>query len=350
MAAARRPRALLVVLVTVAMLGSGRAASGADAPPISATSSDVFELVARFDAPWGRVFGAPHEWWSPRTGFYRADHETAREPSLSVYDGATMTLRRDGKLFRVEGEAPMLRYLASRQSLFQQPAIVAVRAYLRHERLDAVRVIPSDGGRSFAVDIHYRDENGVDEHIRYTVEVREAISLGEARARGLLTPLTGRLVGMLKQSRPGTRPHFGQTGYWFGRTLGKARAATLLEQRGGDPVRGDDRTRPPSYTTIYRFPGAGIADYPGLGSQGPSDIRVECRARESWLPGVAPGAKGRRIRIAGGTRATLYMEPYTQGSRSGVTANIVVGGTACFIHGLIAPQDLVRLARTFRRA
>ena len=352
MAAARRPGPLVLAVAIAAVLAAGGGtASGADAPRLDAKSSDLFELVVRFQGPWAQIFGAPHEWWSPRTGFYRADHTTAREPFLSVYDGVTMTRRRGDRLFRVEGERALLRYLASRPSLFELPAIVAVRQYVRHERSEALRVTPSHDGRSFAVDFHYQDENGVDDHIRYTVDVRGATSLHEARARGVLRPLTGRLVGILKQSPPGTRAHFGQAGYWFGPRLGAARAVTLLEQRGGDPIRGDDRARPPSYATVYRFPGARVADYPGLGNQGPSDIRVECRAREKgWLPGVAPGARGRPIRIAGGTAATLYLEPYTQGTRSGVDADIVVGRTACFIHGLIAPRELVRLAPTFRRA
>jgi hypothetical protein len=352
MAAARRLRALVVAIGSVtAFACAGGAASGSDTPRIGADSSDVFELVAQFERPWAQIFGAPREWWSPRTGVFRADHTSAREPFLTVYDGATMTRRRGDKLFRVEGEPAMLRYLASRPSLFELPAIVAVRQYLGRERSKTVRVTPRDGGRSFAVDIHYQDENGVDDHIRYTVEVRSAISLDEARAKGLLRPLTGRLAGILKQSRPGTRPHFGQAGYWFGPTLGKARAATLLEERGADPLRSEDRARPPSYTTIYRYPGAGAADYPGLGNQGPSDIRLECRARErGTLPGVYPTTKGRPFRLADGTRGTLYFEPYTQGTRSGVSGSIVVGRTACFIHGLVAPRDLVRLAPTFRRA
>jgi hypothetical protein len=350
MAAARRPCALLLAVAFAAAFASSGAASRSDSPGIQAGSSDVFELAVRFEGPLAQLFGSPHEWWSPRTGYYRADHSTAREPFLAVYDGTTMMQRRGGNLFRVEGERAMLRYLASRQSWFELPAIAAVRQYLRHERSEAIRVTPSNGGRSFAVDIHYRDENGVDDHIRYTVEVRGAVSLGEARARGLLSPLTGPLAGILKQSRPGTRPHFGQAGYWFGRTLGKARAVTLLEERGADPLRGQNGTRPPSYTTIYRYPGARAQDYPGLGNQGPNDIRVECRAREKgWLPGVPAGAKGRPIRLADGTAAILYMEPYTRGTRSGVFADIVVRGTACFISGLIAPRDLVRLAPTFRR-
>jgi hypothetical protein len=353
MAAARRLRALLVAIASAAALAStGVAASGSDSPGITAGSSDMFELVARFEGPWAQVVGTPHEWWSPREGFYRADHATARDPFMSVYDGVTMTRRRGDKVFRVEGERAMLRYLVSRPSWFDLPAIAAVRQYVRHERPDAIRVTPDRSGRSFAVDIHIRDENGVDDHIRYTVDVLSAISLQEARTRGLLRPLTGPLVGILKQSRPGTRPHFGQAGYWFGRSLGKARAVTLLEQRGADPLRGDERARPPSYTTIYRFPGSRPADYPGLGNQGPSDVRVECRAREKgWLPGVSANQKGRAFRLADGTAATLYLEPYTQGTRSGVFANIVVGKTACFIHGLIAPRDLVHLAATtFRRA
>jgi hypothetical protein len=351
MAAARRPCALLLAVAMLGALAGAGTASGADAPRIEAGSSDVFELAVHFEGPWAGLFGAPHEWWSPRTGFYRADHTTGREPFETVYDGVTITRRRGGKLYRVEGERAMLRYLTSRQSVFELPGVVAVRQSLRHERSEALRVTPSRDGRSFAVDFHLRNENGVDDHIRYTVEVRTSMSVGEARAHGLLRALTGPVAGMLKQSRPGTRPHFGQAGYWFGPKLGKARAVTLLEERGGDPVRGDSRTRPPSYTTIYRLPGARTADYPGLGNQGPSDIYVQCRAREKGpLPGVYPTTKGRPFRLADGTAATLYFEPYTQGTRSGVTADIVVGRTACFIHGLIAPSDLVRLAPTFRHA
>jgi hypothetical protein len=351
MAAARRTSALIAVAIIAAVAAGGGAASGSETPRIQASSTDLFELVVRFDGPWARLFGTPHEWWSPRTGYYRVDHTTAREPFLSVYDGASITRQRGGKLSRIEGEHAMLRYLASRPNWFEQPAIVAVRQYVRHERSETFRVTPSRDGRSFAVDFHYQDENGVDDHIRYTVDVHSAIDLSEARANGLLRPLSGQLVGILKQSRPGARPHFGQAGYWFGPHLGKARAVTLLEQRGGDPVRGDDRPRPPSYTTIYRFPGARSPDYPGLGNQGPSDVRLECRAREHGpLPGVYPTTKGRPFRLADGTSGMLYFEPYRQGTRSGVSGSIVVGRTACFINGLVPPRDLVRLAPTFRRA
>jgi hypothetical protein len=352
MAAASRVRPLLAAVATAAAFAcAGASASGSSGPAIEPGSSDLFELVVHFQGPWAQIVGTPHEWWSPATGFYRADHSSAREPYLAIYDGTSVTSRRGGKLFRVEGEAVMLRYLASRASVFELPAIAAVRRHVRHERSDALHVTARDGGRSFDVDIHYRDENGVDEHIRYTVEVRQVLTLADARAQGLLRPLTGRLAGMLKQSRPGTRPHFGQAGYWFGPTLGKARATTLLEQRGVDPIRGDGRLRPPSYTTIYRFAGATPADYPGLGTQGPGDVRLECRARErGFLPGVPAGAKLRPFKLADGTRAALYFEPYTLGPRSGIYGSIVVGRTACFIHGLVPPGLFVRLAPTLRRA
>src|SRR5215218_11139635 len=102
MAAARRPRALiLAIAVAAGLIWSGGAASGSDAPQINATSSDMFELVARFQGAWAQIAGTPHEWWSPRTGYYHADHATAREPFVTVYDGVTMTRRLDGKLFRV---------------------------------------------------------------------------------------------------------------------------------------------------------------------------------------------------------------------------------------------------------
>jgi hypothetical protein len=50
--------------------------------------------------------------------------------------------------------------------------------------------------------------------------------------------------------------------------------------------------------------------------------------------------RGRPVKIAGGRQATLYLEPHTQGSATGVSADLVTGDSVCFVHGLITPEAL----------
>ena len=309
----------------------------------------LLELVAHFQGPWAQIAGTPHEWWSPRTGVYRADHSSAREGFDAVYDGTSITRRKQGRVFRIEGERAMLRYLVSHESFFELPAIAPVRQYVRGDRSTAMRVTPTRGGRAFGVVFTFHGDTATTQ-IRYSVEVRSRLTLDEARHRGLLQALEGRVAGQLQQSRPGTAPHFGEAAFWFGSRFGGAHAVTALEQRGGDPVLMDER-RGTTYTTMYRLPGPVRRPwYPGLGPQQPIEVRVECRAKEpNQLPGLSSSARGTAIRLADGTRATRYDEPYLQGSRSGVWGDIVVGGTVCFVHGLIPPETFRRLAPTLRR-
>jgi hypothetical protein len=108
---------------------------------------------------------------------------------------------------------------------------------------------------------------------------------------------------MFKQSPPGTPPHFGEHAYWFGPQLADAKAVTALESW---PKRG------------------------------------------SFLPGLLPNTPGRRITLRTGRRAMLYFEEYSQGNRAGVTADIVVDNTVCFIRGLVSPKTLIELAPDLR--
>ena len=275
-----------------------------------------------------------------------------------MYNGATIFHRVDRRVFRQEGAPVVLHAIASRHVIFEVPAIVAVDAYLRGKRSPDLVVKPHDSRRSFAVDFHYRGEGG-GAHFRYRVDVRSRETLTEARKHGRFGALDGRVVGVFKQSPAGTRPHFGERAYWFGPRLGAAKAVTALERWGYDPFTTDapsrTSTKPAAtYTTIYRLPRSTFpppypdqagAIYPGIGTILPIDIEVETQERHgSFLPGLLPSTKGRPITLRSGQHAALYVEPYTQGRRSGVTADIVFGDTVCFVRGLVSPKTLAELA------
>jgi hypothetical protein len=350
--------ALAVVMALCGCRGGHSSSVGSNAvKPSDRSSTDLFELDAEFEGQGAKVLGSSREWYAPATDLYRVEHRVERpggvQRIVDVYDGSTITRRTSDGLFRIEGERAMLRDVASRPIVFVAPAIVAVRSYLHRQHLPSFVVEPRDGGRAFDVDWHYVDE-GVDTHFRYRVQVRSRLSEHEARARGVLRPPTGNLVGIFKQSPPGSRPHFGERAYWFGDRIGQAKAITVLEQRGGDPFNIDaSYSRPAEYTTLYRFPRpAGLAlpaRYPGLGETLSIDVRVQCQPKEKgFLPGVLPGTRGSPLRLEDGTPATLYVTEYEQGTRRGVTADIVVGTTVCFVSGLISPDEFRRLAPTLR--
>jgi hypothetical protein len=352
----RRTGVLLGVVLVLAGCGSsGPAMTRADRH-----SRDVFELAATFEGKAATFLGSSHEWYSPGTGFYDVERRLRGKRATAVYNGSTIAHRVDATVFRQEAAPAVLHAIAARHMLFESPAIVAVDSYLRGKRSPDLVVRPHGGGRSFDVDLHYRDEGG-DTHFRYRVEVRGRESLGEAQRHRLFRTPDGRLVGVFKQSPPGTPPHFGERAYWFGPRLAGARAVTALEGWGYDPFTDDvpprTSTRPvASYTTVYRlprstfpppYPGQAGAIYPGIGTVLPIDIEVQTLERRgSFLPGLLPSAKGRPIRLRSGRRAILYLQAYTQGRHSGVTADIVVGKTVCSIRGLVSPAALTKLAPT----
>jgi hypothetical protein len=350
----RRAGALLAAACVLASCGS----SGSTLTRDDRHSHDVFELIAKFEGKAATFLGSSHEWYSPGTGFYDVDRRVHGQRARSMYNGQTIFHRVDRKVFRQEGATVVLHAIASRHVLFELPAIAAVDAYLRGKHSPDLVVSPHDGGRSFAVDFHYRDEGG-DTHFRYRVDVRSRESLAVALKHGLFRALDGRVVGVFKQSPPGSRPHLGERAYWFGRRLGAATAVTALEAWGYDPFTTDAPPRTgakpaATYTTIYRLPKSTLpppypdqagAIYPGIGTILPIDIQVETQERHgSFLPGLLPSTKGRPITLRSGQRATLYINPYTQGGRSGVTADIVFGSTVCFVRGLVSPETLTELA------
>jgi hypothetical protein len=345
-------------LLAAAFALSGCGSSGSPVQRADRHSRDVFELSAKFEGSAATLLGSSHEWYSPGTGFYDVDHRFGGNRAGSTYDGTTITHRVGAKLFRQEADPAVLHAIAARHIIFESPAIVALDAYLGRRQWPDLVVRPHDGGRSLAVDFHYRDEGG-DTHFRYRVRIRSRESLDQARKIGRFRALEGHLVGAFKQSPPGSRPHFGERAYWFGPRLAEAKAVTALESWGYDPFRTDEppRTsarRAASYTAVYRLPKSIVpppypdeADsiYPGIGAILPIDILVETQERRgSFLPGVLPGTPHRPIVLRDGRRATLYIEPYTQENRTGVTADLVVGDTICFIRGLVSPETLTKLA------
>jgi hypothetical protein len=351
-------RRALALLLGAAWVVAGCGSSGSPLTRGDQHSRDVFELAAKFEGDAAKLLGSSREWYSPGTGFYDADRRLRDKNARSVYNGATIFHRVDRRVFRQEGAPAVLHAIASRHVIFELPAVVAVDAYLRGKRSPDLVVKPHDGGRSFAVDFHYREEGG-DTHFRYRVDVRRRETLAEARKHGRFGALDGRVVGVFKQSPPGTRPHFGERAYWFGPRLGAAKAVTALESWGYDPFTTDapprTSTKPgASYTTIYRLPKSTLpppypdqagAIYPGIGAILPIDIEVRTQERHgSFLPGLLPSTRGRPITLRSGQRATLYVNPYTQGSRSGITADIVFDSTVCFVHGLVSPKSLAELA------
>jgi hypothetical protein len=199
-------------------------------------TTDVFELVTTFDGQTASKLGGSHEWYSPGSNRFRADRPIpGRGKLLVVYDGSAVSRRSWDGLFRIEGERAMLRSLMAHLNLLEEPGVYVADRYLHRGSEPDFRITPHDGGRWFDVDWHWQDENNFDTRVHLTVRVKSRITAADAKRRGVFAHPTGKVVGILKQSPAGTRPHFGGRAYWFGPTLGAARAVTVLERFGGDP-------------------------------------------------------------------------------------------------------------------
>jgi hypothetical protein len=360
-----RRRILVLVVFALAIPTvwlQGPAAGERSAPLMlgDGQTKDIFELSARFDAATARLFGSGTEWYSPGSEIFRLDRRGAHRVQI-VYDGTAIVEAVDARTFRTDATRAVLRALAERHDIFTAPATVAIQAYLGIEHFPDLSVTPEDGGRAFDVDWHYVGDSS-DTHIRYRVDVRSRQSVAAARGSGLLRLPKGPLVGGFRQSPAGAPPHFGERAYWFGSRFAGARAVSTLEQWGYDPLGGQAALQtPPEYTAVYRlprstFPGGGqfpdesgtIA--PGIGNILPIDILVHTQQLDRPAPPhLAPGAaRARRMTLASGEHATVYVEGYTQGGRSGVRADIVLGHTVCFVEGLLSETTFLRLVPTLR--
>jgi hypothetical protein len=316
--------------------------------PADGLSTDVFELVTTFDGQLASKLGGSHEWYSPAFNRFRADRSIpGRGKLLAVYDGSAVSRRNWDGLFRIEGERAMLRSLMTHLNLLEEPGVYVADRYLRKGSEPDFRITAHDDGRRFDVDWHWKGENGFDTHVHLTVRVNSRITAADAKRRGIFVHPTGKVVGILKQSPPGTRPHFGERPYWFGPTLGAARAVTVIERSGGDAIEATRQGRGQSYMTVYRLPRTGLwtwarsITYPGFSHQ-PYDVWVDCRpARISFLP-------GRTITLRNGQHARLKFEEYQQANRRGVFAEILAGKTVCLVNGLISPPQFERLVTTLR--
>jgi hypothetical protein len=339
-----------IILSTVLLLAACGGSSGPALGLGARSTSDVFELEVSFDGRWSRELGSSHEWYSPRTGFYRVEKGSKGRAFASVYDGSTITKRINGKIARIEGEGAMLRYIVARPNIFDSPGLVAIRAYLGGFGKPDLQVKPNDGGRSFSVDWHFVDE-GIDTHVHYTVRVRSRMHLGAARSKGLLAPIDGPLAGELRQSPPGTRPHFGEQALWFGPKLPVGgRAVTVLESRGADVFVGGESAANIRYTTMYRLPRSAVpagvpvrtaGTYPGLGDELPVDVRVDCVPESTRLGLLAMRGARSRITLANHIPATLYV-----GGPGGFAVR--AAGTVCQIQSRGGMDRLRRFARELR--
>ena len=149
-------------------------------------------------------------------------------------------------------------------------------AYMRGVQSPAFKIRPEDGGRALSVDLDLGPEGGY-RHVRLRVAVKSRVALASARARGLFTAPHGRPSGFSQQSAPGTPPHFGERAYWFGPTLGEAKAVTALERWGSEPAGAGGQRLPTEYTTVYRLPSSAAPSAPLLvGSPSPMASERSC--------------------------------------------------------------------------
>ena len=350
------------------------AAFAAGAAGTPRMTDQLVALTANFQGAAASQLGSSREWYSPSSGLFRVERSSQGRRTVVVYDGRTLTRAQDGVSIRATGSRAFVRIAArtSRRPIFSNPAIVVYGAYRSGgATAKALRIRASNGGRVLDATLSYQGENApkpaqIPIHVVRTGELPESA----ARSSGLLTPPRGRVVGETHQAPAGAHPSFGEPGFWFGATLGRARAMTTIEKWGADAVyspspvgayhTGAAARRQATYETVYRLPSVAVKNlhltrppdtpFPGLGVLGPRDIWVQCFPSSRGLPGLQPSTPGTPITISGGRHAMLYVQAYTQGSREGVWADIVVGKSVCYSQGLISEREFRRLARTLRPA
>jgi hypothetical protein len=361
--------ALLGAVVAVALSGGESAGSATG----KTANGDVLALETTVTSgPLKRILGTSYEWYSPASGAYRIDHTDKSGHSLVVYDGVTVTRRVDGGIVRVSGTRRFVKALQGWPlTIFAAPGINITNFYRSGRSSPGLRITAKDGGKILDANFHYTDENNLSLHIPFHVVTTRTMTPSQAHAAGVFRPLRGRLVGEFRQSKPGTRPHYGEPAYWFGPTLGRARAVTMLENWGlqldSEPssITGRYQSNPGAdrrnahYETIYRLPPAAAPPahsnppnlYPGVGNTNPADIDVDCKPAHRPFPaGSLLSKKGTPITLDDGEHASLKISRYTQFYRDGVFAAVVTRKTVCGVNGLISAAQLRKLARALRPA
>jgi hypothetical protein len=357
------PRLPLLILLFALLAGScgpgqtgGGGSSSAQFSRSDASTSDAVKLVVRWQGRASQL-GRSVEWYQPKSGYYRTTHTTAEGRLETVFGDDGITALTDQGLYQATGSRSYFAQATAIPNIFVTPGVALAHLYLHPgSKQTGVRFTSEDGGRSLRVVWRYEgDTSSIDLH--GTITVAERVSAEEADRRGLFDPLDGQLVGGSAQHAAGVHPEHA-AGYWFGDRLGPASAATEFESWGANPLSG--RRPEQDVRTIYRMdasnlpggvPPLNIENYPGMGDQATTDISVDClRTPDGYVPGQIASTSPQTVTISGGDQATLYLSSYTQADATGSDATLITDdGTACLVHGLITPDQLVAAVKSYTK-
>jgi hypothetical protein len=351
---------ILLFAVLAGGCGPGQAGGGesksAQLTRSDANTSDAVKLVVTWQGKASQL-GRSTEWYQPKSGYYHTIHTSPEGKLQTVFGDDGITALTGKGLYQATGSRSYFAQATAIPNIFVTPGVALARLYLHPASKETgVRFTSADRGHTFKVVWRYQgDTSSVDLH--GTITVAERVSAAEADRRGLFDPLDGHPVGGGAQHDPGAHPEHA-TGYWFGDRLGPARAATELESWGADPLSGG---RPEQEVrTIYRMnvsdlpggvPPLYTENYPGMGDQATTDISVDCMPTpDGYIPGQSTSAPAQTVTISGGDRATLYVTPYMQADATGADATFITDdGTACHVHGLITPDQLMAAIKSYTK-
>jgi hypothetical protein len=341
-----------VAAAGVALSSAFSNGSGSALPRVS-RAGGVLELRTTFRGKYASYFGSAREWYSPRSGLFRVQASIQGKTKVQVFDGRVWSSSYDGDVERQSGRPAMFRWLFVRSSPLAKPGfgLNAVDSFLGLNRSKQLHVVSPDGGHTLDAVASLGAAFGGS--VRFRVVAVRRLTPAQARRTGLFKPPIGRLAKDLRESRAGTRPQFGEPGYWFGSRLGRARAVATLDSWRLEHAPG---TSSADYMTVYRLPvsvasavpsSSRVPAYPGLGDQPPSDVWVECHARTRGV--TVPTGVGKRVSavIKTGERAKVTTAVYTQGGRAGTQAVIVLRDAFCDVRGLVAPAAFRRALAAF---